>query len=44
VTHGQLRFLAAFHAWQRGTSGLAGVLGSLGALWRDRRRAHADEP
>ncbi len=44
VTHGQLRFLTAFHAWQRGAGGLTGVLGSLGALWRDRRRAHADEP
>ena len=43
VTHGQLRFLAAFHAWQRGAGGLAGVLGSLGALWRDRRRAHPGE-
>jgi hypothetical protein len=32
VTQGQMAFASAFHAWTRGESGFAGVLGKLGAL------------
>jgi pyruvate/2-oxoglutarate dehydrogenase complex dihydrolipoamide dehydrogenase (E3) component len=44
VTEGQLRWLAAFHAWQRGAAGFASVLAALGALWRNRRRAGSGGP
>jgi pyruvate/2-oxoglutarate dehydrogenase complex dihydrolipoamide dehydrogenase (E3) component len=39
VTRGQRGFLEAFHAWQRGASGLGAVLAKLGGLLRDKRPA-----
>ena len=40
VTRGQWAFLAAFQAWRRGEHGLGKVLGQLGALLTDKRRAY----
>jgi pyruvate/2-oxoglutarate dehydrogenase complex dihydrolipoamide dehydrogenase (E3) component/uncharacterized membrane protein YdjX (TVP38/TMEM64 family) len=49
VTHGQMDFLAAFHAWTRGEGGLGAVIGRLAALSGDKRpyytsaEAHGDD-
>jgi pyruvate/2-oxoglutarate dehydrogenase complex dihydrolipoamide dehydrogenase (E3) component/uncharacterized membrane protein YdjX (TVP38/TMEM64 family) len=49
VTHGQMDFLDAFHAWTRGEGGLGTVIGRLAALSGDRRpyytsaEAHGDD-
>ncbi|MFN7571722.1 MAG: FAD-dependent oxidoreductase [Betaproteobacteria bacterium] len=40
VTQGQWAFLTAFQAWRRGAGGLGDVLGTLGALRRDKRPAY----
>ncbi len=40
VTKGQWAFLTAFQAWQRGEFGLGAVLGKLGALLTDKRKAY----
>ncbi len=40
VKQGQIDFLAAFHAWNRGDGGLGSVLGRLPALLHDRRPAY----
>ncbi len=37
VTHGQMDFLTAFHAWTRGEAGLGAVVGKAFALVRDKR-------
>jgi pyruvate/2-oxoglutarate dehydrogenase complex dihydrolipoamide dehydrogenase (E3) component/uncharacterized membrane protein YdjX (TVP38/TMEM64 family) len=44
VTRGQMDFLAAFQAWQRGATGVLEVLGRLRALVGDRRRAYPATP
>ena len=41
VTRGQWAFLAAFQAWRRGEHGLGAVLGRIGALLTDKRKAYA---
>ncbi len=41
VTRGQVDFLAAWHAWQRGETGFAAVLARVPGLATDRRRAAA---
>jgi dihydrolipoamide dehydrogenase len=41
VTQGQWAFLTAFQAWRRGEYGIAAVLGKVGALLTDKRRAYA---
>ncbi len=43
VTQGQWAFLTAFQAWRRGAFGLGTVLGKLGALLSDKRKAYAAE-
>ncbi len=43
VTKGQWAFLTAFQAWRRGEYGLAAVLGKIGALVSDKRKAYAAE-
>ena len=40
VTHGQMDFLAAFHAWTRGEAGLGAVLARVRSLLADRRPYH----
>jgi pyruvate/2-oxoglutarate dehydrogenase complex dihydrolipoamide dehydrogenase (E3) component len=40
VTQGQLTFLEAFHSWRRGDSGLGSVLGKIGTLISNKRRAY----
>jgi len=40
VTHGQMDFLAAFHAWTRGEGGFGSVLGRVGSLLSDKRPWH----
>jgi dihydrolipoamide dehydrogenase len=40
VTQGQMAFLAAFHGWTRGASGLGAVLGKVSALLGDKRPLH----
>ena len=44
VTQGQMAFASAFHAWTRGESGFAGVLGKLGALGDKRPYYEAPDP
>jgi hypothetical protein len=41
VTQGQWAFLTAFQAWRRGESGVGNVLGRVGALLTDKRKAYA---
>jgi pyruvate/2-oxoglutarate dehydrogenase complex dihydrolipoamide dehydrogenase (E3) component/uncharacterized membrane protein YdjX (TVP38/TMEM64 family) len=41
VTQGQWAFLAAFQAWRRGEAGLGSVLGRVGTLLTDKRKAYA---
>jgi len=41
VTHGQMTFLAAFHAWTRGEGSLGAVLGKVSTLLADKRPYHA---
>jgi pyruvate/2-oxoglutarate dehydrogenase complex dihydrolipoamide dehydrogenase (E3) component len=41
VTRGQWAFLAAFQGWRRGEHGLGRVLGQVGALLTDKRKAYA---
>jgi pyruvate/2-oxoglutarate dehydrogenase complex dihydrolipoamide dehydrogenase (E3) component len=41
VTRGQMDFLSAFQAWQRGTGSLSQVLMRLPPLFTDKRRAYA---
>ena len=41
VTQGQWAFLSAFQAWQRGEFGFGQVLGKVGALLSDKRKAYA---
>jgi pyruvate/2-oxoglutarate dehydrogenase complex dihydrolipoamide dehydrogenase (E3) component/uncharacterized membrane protein YdjX (TVP38/TMEM64 family) len=43
VTQGQWAFLTAFQAWRRGAFGLGSVLGSVGPLLNDKRKAYATE-
>jgi hypothetical protein len=43
VTQGQWAFLTAFQAWRRGTLGIGAVLGKLGPLLCDKRKAYAAE-
>ncbi len=43
VTKGQWAFLNAFQAWRRGEYGFAAVLGKIGALLSDKRKAYAAE-
>jgi dihydrolipoamide dehydrogenase len=43
VTQGQWAFLTAFQAWRRGEYGLGAVLGKIGALVSDKRKAYAAE-
>ena len=43
VTQGQWAFLTAFQAWRRGEYGLGRVLGKIGALLSDKRKAYAAE-
>jgi pyruvate/2-oxoglutarate dehydrogenase complex dihydrolipoamide dehydrogenase (E3) component/uncharacterized membrane protein YdjX (TVP38/TMEM64 family) len=43
VTLGQWAFLEALQSWMRGARGFSAVLGALGALMRDKRRAYAAE-
>jgi len=43
VTQGQWAFLTAFQAWRRGAFGLGTVLGNLGPLLNDKRKAYAAE-
>jgi len=43
VTQGQWAFLTAFQAWRRGKFGFVTVLGKLGALLSDKRKAYAAE-
>jgi len=40
VTRGQWAFLAAFQGWRRGEHGLGRVLGQVGALLTDKRKAY----
>ena len=40
VTHGQMDFLSAFHAWTRGEGGLGAVLARAGGLLSDKRPWH----
>ena len=40
VTHGQMDFLAAFHAWTRGEAGLGAVLARVRSLLADKRPYH----
>ena len=40
VTLGQWTFLEALQGWMRGARGIGAVLGALGALVRDKRRAY----
>ena len=40
VTHGQMDFLAAFHAWTRGEAGLGAVLSRVRSLLADKRPYH----
>ncbi|MGE5338783.1 MAG: FAD-dependent oxidoreductase [Gemmatimonadota bacterium] len=41
VTQGQWRFLTAFQAWRRGAFGVRAVLGQIGPLLSDKRKAYA---
>jgi pyruvate/2-oxoglutarate dehydrogenase complex dihydrolipoamide dehydrogenase (E3) component/uncharacterized membrane protein YdjX (TVP38/TMEM64 family) len=43
VTLGQWTFLEALQGWMRGARGVGAVLGALGALMRDKRRAYPAE-
>ncbi len=43
VTRGQWTFLAAFQDWRRGSAGVGGVLGSIGALLGDKTPAYKPE-
>ena len=43
VTHGQMDFLAAFHAWTRGEGGFGAVLGRVSGLLGDKRPYHRPE-
>jgi len=43
VTQGQWAFLTAFQAWRRGAFGLGQVLGKIGPLLNDKRKAYATE-
>jgi dihydrolipoamide dehydrogenase len=43
VTQGQWAFLTALHAWLRGAYGLSTVLGRVGALISDKRKAYAPD-
>ena len=43
VTQGQWAFLTAFQAWRRGALGIGAVLGKLGPLLSDKRKAYAAE-
>jgi pyruvate/2-oxoglutarate dehydrogenase complex dihydrolipoamide dehydrogenase (E3) component len=43
VTKGQWAFLTAFQAWRRGEYGFASVVGKVGALLTDKRKAYAAE-
>jgi pyruvate/2-oxoglutarate dehydrogenase complex dihydrolipoamide dehydrogenase (E3) component/uncharacterized membrane protein YdjX (TVP38/TMEM64 family) len=43
VTLGQWTFLEAMQGWMRGARGIGAVLGTLGALLRDKRKAYAPE-
>lgn len=43
VTQGQWTFLTAYQGWRRGALGLGDVLGSLGALLRDKRPAYTTD-
>ena len=43
VTHGQMAFLAASHAWTRGEGGFGAVLGKVSALLADKRPYHAPD-
>ncbi len=43
VTRGQWTFLEAFQNWRRGTAGVGGVVGSIGALLGDKTPAYKPE-
>ncbi len=43
VTQGQWAFMSAYQGWRRGALGLGDVLGSLGALLRDKRPAYTTD-
>ena len=44
VTHGQMDFLAAFHAWTRGEGGVGAVIGKVSALLGDKRPYYPATP